>query len=89
MASRFSLAQRVREPEDIDDPQLDVALLQGALGGLTTINLLSASARMVWGPIRKLARRFPGKPLTKIAVLYIGRTMSGFPGSRLSFLRNR
>ncbi len=52
-----SLAHRTLEPEDIDDPQLDRQRLEGALGGLTTINALSASAQILWGPIRRLARR--------------------------------
>ena len=51
-----ALEQRLREPEDIDDPALDTAQLQGALRGLERINLLSASAGMVWQPIRRLAR---------------------------------
>ena len=52
-----SLAHRVREPEDIDDPALDTACLHGALHGLTTINFLSASAGLVWKPIARLARQ--------------------------------
>lgn len=63
VASHFSLAQRVREPEVMDDPNLDAAQLYGALGGLTTINRLSASARIVWKPILRLAKRLPEKPL--------------------------
>jgi len=49
-------AQRQLEPEDMDDPGLDSQLLFGALRGLTTINFLSASPRIVWSPIAQLAR---------------------------------
>jgi len=58
-----SLAKRQLEPEDIDDPTLDTQLLHGALRGLTTINLLSASAGIVWTPIYRLARRLGKKRL--------------------------
>jgi 2-polyprenyl-3-methyl-5-hydroxy-6-metoxy-1,4-benzoquinol methylase len=55
--SLFSgLAQRQLEPEDMDDPGIDSHLLFGALRGLTTINFVSASARIVWSPIKRLAR---------------------------------
>lgn len=56
MSSPLSLATRVMEPEEIDDPDLDPQLMRGALQGLTTINFLSASAASVWGPIKRLAR---------------------------------
>lgn len=63
MAQFHSLAHRIREPEDIDDPALDTAGLHGALHGLTTINLLSASAGLVWKPIARLARQSGGRQL--------------------------
>lgn len=55
-AFAISLATRLREPEDIDDPALATDELHGALRGLETINLLSASAGILWRPIRALAR---------------------------------
>jgi SAM-dependent methyltransferase len=55
MSLLSGLAQRQLEPEDMDDPRLDSPLLLGALRGLTTINFLSASARIVWSPIARLA----------------------------------
>ncbi|MEX2176198.1 MAG: methyltransferase domain-containing protein [Pirellulaceae bacterium] len=51
------LHRRQREAEEIDDPALETARLHGALHGLTTINLLSASAGILWPPLRRLARR--------------------------------
>jgi len=51
-----SVVQRQLEPEDMDDPGIDSQLLLGALRGLTTINFVSASARIVWSPIARLAR---------------------------------
>src|SRR5262249_54752295 len=50
------LAQRRREPEDMDDPALATERLHGALTGLERINFVSASARVVWSPIARLAR---------------------------------
>lgn len=52
-----SLQQRLREPEDIDDPELGTDALFGALRGLETINFLSASSGALWPSIRDLARR--------------------------------
>jgi SAM-dependent methyltransferase len=52
-----TLAHRVRESEDIDDPGLETDRLYGALGGISTINLVSASSWIVWRPIARLARQ--------------------------------
>ena len=41
----------------MDDPAIATERLHGALTGLTRINFVSDSARIVWGPIRSLARK--------------------------------
>jgi 2-polyprenyl-3-methyl-5-hydroxy-6-metoxy-1,4-benzoquinol methylase len=51
-----SVAQRVLEPEVMDDPALDSRRHDHALRGLSRINRLSASSRIVYGPLAKLAR---------------------------------
>jgi SAM-dependent methyltransferase len=43
----------------MDDPTLDPALHEGALRGLERINAVSATARALWGPLRRLARGGP------------------------------
>lgn len=50
------LAERVRTPERMDDPRLDPAEHRAALRGLRRLNRLSASVRILWGPIRHAAR---------------------------------
>ncbi len=57
MASSWSLAQRQLEPEEMDDPAIATERLHGALTGLTRINFVSDSARIVWSPIARLARK--------------------------------
>ncbi len=49
-------AQRVREPEVMDDPSLDGDQHIAALNGLARLNWLSASTRIVWRPIARMAR---------------------------------
>ncbi len=56
MANSWSLANRQLEPEDMDDPALATQHLHGALQGLSRLNLVSDSARIVWGPIWRLAK---------------------------------
>ena len=56
-------AGRECEPELMDDPQLEPERHISALDGLARINVLSASMRIVWQPIRNLAHRNPGRPL--------------------------
>ncbi len=51
-----SIAARSLEPEVMDDPELDQARHWHALRGLARINLLSASAGIIWRPIQQLAR---------------------------------
>jgi len=50
------LAERHREPEEMDDPAIATERLHGALTGLRRLNFVSNSARIVWRPIRRLAR---------------------------------
>lgn len=49
------LTQRILEPEVMDDAALDAALHCHALSGLSRLNWLSASTRILWGPIARLA----------------------------------
>jgi 2-polyprenyl-3-methyl-5-hydroxy-6-metoxy-1,4-benzoquinol methylase len=58
-----SLARRNRQPEIIDEPDLDARLHVQALQGLARINRVSASDRILWKPIAALAREQPGRPL--------------------------
>jgi 2-polyprenyl-3-methyl-5-hydroxy-6-metoxy-1,4-benzoquinol methylase len=51
-----SMAQRVLEPEVMDDPSLDARRHFHALRGLSRINRLSASSRIVFQPLAALAR---------------------------------
>jgi 2-polyprenyl-3-methyl-5-hydroxy-6-metoxy-1,4-benzoquinol methylase len=53
-------AQRRRQPEIIDQPDLDPGRLAGALRGLERINWWSHSAGILWPPIRAFARRQTG-----------------------------
>lgn len=57
MGSSWSLAQRQLEPEEMDDPAIATERLHGALTGLTRINFVSDSARIVWSPIARFARK--------------------------------
>jgi 2-polyprenyl-3-methyl-5-hydroxy-6-metoxy-1,4-benzoquinol methylase len=52
----WMLRQRQLEPEEMDDPAIATHRLHGALTGLRRLNFVSNSARIVWGPIRSLAR---------------------------------
>src|SRR4051812_1092457 len=56
LPSLFSLDERQREPEEMDDPTIATERLHGALTGLQRLNFVSNSARIVWRPIRQLAR---------------------------------
>jgi len=60
------VAARSLEPEVMDDPQLDKVRHHQALRGLARINFLSASARILWKPLARLAadrNTRTGKPL--------------------------
>src|SRR5262245_33844863 len=50
------LSRRQLEPEVMDDPALATDRLHGALTGLTRLNFVSNSARIVWQSIAHLAR---------------------------------
>lgn len=54
---------RVREPEMMDDPDLDEDRHLAALEGLARLNQLSGSVRVLWPPIAALARRLEHCPL--------------------------
>jgi 2-polyprenyl-3-methyl-5-hydroxy-6-metoxy-1,4-benzoquinol methylase len=56
MALVRAFEQRLREPEVMDDPALDSPRHIAALRGLARINFFSASVRIVWKPIARLAR---------------------------------
>jgi 2-polyprenyl-3-methyl-5-hydroxy-6-metoxy-1,4-benzoquinol methylase len=51
------------QPEIMDQPVLDTRLHRDALRGLERINLVSRTVRVVWSPIRDLARQLPGQRL--------------------------
>ncbi len=57
------LQERRCQPELMDEPGLDPERHRQALQGLARINWLSASDRILWHPIRALARELAGKPL--------------------------
>lgn len=57
------LKQRRRQPEIMDQPDLDRARHIDALRGLERINLLSGSDRILWRPIAALARATDARPL--------------------------
>ena len=57
MALSRWLAERVCEPEVMDDPLLDRQRHFAALRGLARLNGLSASASILWSPIAQLARQ--------------------------------
>lgn len=56
MRSSFVLASRCRQPELMDQPELDSSLHWGALRGLRRINGLSLTAAALFVPLRSLAR---------------------------------
>jgi 2-polyprenyl-3-methyl-5-hydroxy-6-metoxy-1,4-benzoquinol methylase len=57
-----ALRTRRREPELMDDPAIDAAEHRRALAGLARINRFSGSVRVLWPPIRQLARK-AGRPI--------------------------
>jgi 2-polyprenyl-3-methyl-5-hydroxy-6-metoxy-1,4-benzoquinol methylase len=58
-----SVAQRARQPERMDQPDLPRADHFRALQGLRRINRWSGSARILWPAVRCLAREVDGRPL--------------------------
>jgi 2-polyprenyl-3-methyl-5-hydroxy-6-metoxy-1,4-benzoquinol methylase len=59
----LDLRQRKREPEIIDQPDLEEGRHVQALRGLERINFWSGSARILWPSIGKLARQLQCSPL--------------------------
>jgi SAM-dependent methyltransferase len=57
------LDSRRYSAERMDDPALDPALHAGALKGLERINAVSATARALWGPLRRLVGKGPVRVL--------------------------
>jgi 2-polyprenyl-3-methyl-5-hydroxy-6-metoxy-1,4-benzoquinol methylase len=70
------LAERVCEPEVMDDPALDRQRHFAALRGLARLNGLSASASIVWRPIAQLARQ---KKVDRLRVLDIATGAGDLP----------
>src|SRR5262245_21104489 len=60
MAFLRSLAARHRQPELMDQPDLDKDAHFQALRGLQRINWWSGSARILWRPLLRLAHYQPG-----------------------------
>ncbi len=54
---------RNRQPEWMDDPELDPSLHQQALRGLERINRVSRSSTIVWRGVRRLIRDVPAASL--------------------------
>ncbi|QDV67623.1 Ubiquinone biosynthesis O-methyltransferase [Rosistilla carotiformis] len=61
------LKERRREPEWMDQPDLDPQLHHDALAGLTRVNAISGTTASLWGPISKLANS-SGEPLRVLDV---------------------
>jgi 2-polyprenyl-3-methyl-5-hydroxy-6-metoxy-1,4-benzoquinol methylase len=60
----LDLSQRRLQPEVMDQPDLDPGRHVQALSGLRRINGWSGSARILWSPLRELARNQAPRPLT-------------------------
>ncbi len=63
-----SLADRHREPELMDDPDLDPVLHEQALIGLRRVHWLSGTVGTLWRPIRDLAGQQSGRRLRVLDV---------------------
>ena len=74
--SLFDLRQRDCQPEVMDQPGLDEQRHEQALRGLARINSWSNSARILWPPIRALAR---GAGSTPVRVLDIATGAGDLP----------
>lgn len=71
-----SLATRHREPELMDDPNIDQALHRQALVGLRRVNWISRTAATVWQPIQRLAQQTNGEPLRVLDIACGGGDVS-------------
>jgi 2-polyprenyl-3-methyl-5-hydroxy-6-metoxy-1,4-benzoquinol methylase len=76
MSRRKWLEARQLQPEVMDDPALDAREHERALQALHRINLLSASASIVWPSILKLARQ---QTTTRLRVLDIATGSGDVP----------
>ena len=63
MPRLFDVRRRRREPEIMDQPDLDRVRHLQALRGLERINFWSRSATTVWGPLAALARQRRPEPV--------------------------
>ncbi len=63
------LAERCRQPELMDDPQLDQRLHQQALNGLSRVNWVTRTHRLLWHPIEAYCQE---RHLTSVSVLDLG-----------------
>jgi 2-polyprenyl-3-methyl-5-hydroxy-6-metoxy-1,4-benzoquinol methylase len=70
------LKQRQREPEVMDDPDLDPRRHAMALRGLSRLNSLSGSVGIIWPPILRLARQLK---LTELRVLDVATGAGDIP----------
>ncbi len=57
------LSRRRLQPELMDDPELDPGEHAAALASLTTLNIASRTAAVLWSPIQAAARAAPGRPV--------------------------
>jgi len=62
------LSQRRCRPEVMDQPGLSPSRHVRALRGLARINLISGSARILWGPLEALGRELGTRPLRVLDV---------------------
>ena len=63
-----NLGQRHRQPELMDQPELDEREHARALSGLARINRLSRSAAIFWPPLKRLAEQQQPQPLRVLDV---------------------
>ncbi len=62
------LGKRHREPELMDDPNLDPALHHQALVGLRRVHGISGTVSTLWNPIRRMAEQRPNTALRVLDV---------------------
>jgi len=72
----MNLRTRVLEPELMDDPALDARRHAAALRGLARINWVSASARLLFSPLERLARE---RGLKRVRVLDVATGAADVP----------
>ena len=68
MESFLRARSRIREPELMDDPLLERGRHEAALRGLSWLNYLSGSARIIWPPLAALARQLGRQQLRVLDV---------------------